>query len=261
MDASTIYAEPRSVTDLADCYFYHTMDVPGYGRVDGEWDLRDGVGAYLGGVDFKGKRVLEVGTASGFLCFHMEKQGAEVVAYDLAEDQSWNVVPFAGYDHQQHAAAAREHVRRVNNAFWLCHAAFGSHARKVHGTAYTVPEAIGAVDVVVCGCVLLHLRDPFLALQRALRLARQTVVVTEPVQLRRWPQLLLRLFGGSCMVFLPDFRTCQPRDTWWFLPPTLLQQFLGVLGFEDTKVCYHRQTFGGRPRKMYTVVGHRTRQV
>ncbi|MBV9971725.1 MAG: hypothetical protein JO135_00155, partial [Candidatus Eremiobacteraeota bacterium] len=35
------YAEPRTVTNLSDCYFYHTMEIPGYGLVEGQWDLRD----------------------------------------------------------------------------------------------------------------------------------------------------------------------------------------------------------------------------
>ena len=52
---------------LEDCYFYHTMDVPGAGLVTGEWDLRNGVDAYLGHESVAGKRVLELGTASGFL--------------------------------------------------------------------------------------------------------------------------------------------------------------------------------------------------
>src|SRR5262249_47083940 len=69
MDSETPYASPRTVTDLADCYFYHTLELPGYGLVEGEWDLRAGAEAYLGGVDFRGRRVLEVGPASGFLCF------------------------------------------------------------------------------------------------------------------------------------------------------------------------------------------------
>src|SRR5262245_36618662 len=83
MDSNGPYAVPRTVTDPADCYFYHTMEIPGHGLVEGEWDLRPGVEAYLGGIDFRGKRVLEVGTASGFLCFQMEARGAEVVAFDL----------------------------------------------------------------------------------------------------------------------------------------------------------------------------------
>ena len=96
---SAVYAEPRSVTDLEDCYFYHSMEIPGYGLVEGPWDLRGGVDDYLGGVDLRDKRVLEIGTASGFLCFTMEGRGAEVVAYDLSHEQSWDVVPYAQYDH------------------------------------------------------------------------------------------------------------------------------------------------------------------
>ena len=96
---TSVYAEPRTVTDLEDCYFYHSMEIPGYGLVEGPWDLRGGVDDYLGGVDLRDKRVLEVGTASGFLCFTMEGRGADVVAYDLSDEQSWDVVPYAQYDH------------------------------------------------------------------------------------------------------------------------------------------------------------------
>ena len=77
-----IYAIPRAVTSLQDCYFYHSMEIPGWGEVRGEWDLRGGEAAYLGNVDLKDKRVLELGAASGFLSFYMERQGADVVGYD-----------------------------------------------------------------------------------------------------------------------------------------------------------------------------------
>jgi 2-polyprenyl-3-methyl-5-hydroxy-6-metoxy-1,4-benzoquinol methylase len=88
-----LYAQPRDVTNLGNCDFYHTMDLPGYGTVEGGWDLRGSVREYLGGVSFTGKRVLDVGKASGFLTFHMESQGAEVVAYDLSEYHGWDVIP------------------------------------------------------------------------------------------------------------------------------------------------------------------------
>ena len=58
----SIYTEPRTVTKLADCLFYHSMDIPGYGSVDGAWDLRGTVDEYLGGIDLEGKEVLEIGT-------------------------------------------------------------------------------------------------------------------------------------------------------------------------------------------------------
>jgi 2-polyprenyl-3-methyl-5-hydroxy-6-metoxy-1,4-benzoquinol methylase len=92
-ESSAPYASPRVVTDLADCIFYHSMDLPEHGTVHGLVDLRGGVDEYLGGVDLHGKRVLEMGTADGFLCFEMERRGADVVAYDLSEAQHWDFVP------------------------------------------------------------------------------------------------------------------------------------------------------------------------
>src|SRR5262249_24602710 len=158
---------------------------------------------YLGGVDFRGKRVLEIGTASGFLCFHMESRGAEVVAYDLPVDQAWDVVPFAQYDHEQHRQEACAHNRRVDKAYWLAHAALKSQACKVYGSVYAIPEEIGPVDVATFGCVLLHLRDPFLALANALRLTRETIIVTEPLQLGRWSRWLLQLSAVANLAFMP----------------------------------------------------------
>jgi SAM-dependent methyltransferase len=258
MSGNDIYATPRIVTDLSECYFYHTMDIPGYGYVEGEWDLRKGVRQYLGAVDFKGKRVLEIGTASGFLCFYMESQGAEVVAYDLSENQEWDIVPFSGYDYRQFMLSRKAHIRRINNSFWLCHRAYRSHARVVYGEVYDIPEEIGMVDISTFGCILLHVRDPFHALQNALRLTKETVIITEP--LRRWyfPVQLLSKFVGPPLVFLPEFRSCKPKETWWVLSPEVIKRFIGALGFEEAQVRYHFQKFQGRKRLLYSVIGQRT---
>src|SRR5262245_36356241 len=72
MSENGLYAQPREVTELSDCWFYHTADIPGHGCVQGQWDLRPNIDRYLGGVNFHGKRVLDVGAASGFLTFNME---------------------------------------------------------------------------------------------------------------------------------------------------------------------------------------------
>jgi SAM-dependent methyltransferase len=256
----TPYAEPQTVTDLGACYFYHTMDLPGHGRVDGEWDLRDGVRAYLGAVDLRGQRVLEVGTASGFVCFAMEQWGAEVVALDLSPAQTADIVPFARADVEQASRDHQEHVQKLNNAFWLCHRLLGSRARVVYGTAYALPEGIGPVDVATFGCVLLHLRDPFLALANVARLTRQTMIITEPLVVRSWlKRFFLRNIAGPALLFFPQFRTATPLTTWWVLTAKVLENWLGVLGFEDTRVSYHRQRFHGRDVQLFTVVGQRTR--
>lgn len=259
MSSNGIYATPRTVTDLNECYFYHTMDIPGYGCVEGEWDLRKGARQYLGGVDFTGKRVLEIGTASGFLCFYMESQGADVVAYDLSGDQAWDIVPFSRDDARQLMLSRKAQIRRINNSFWLCHKAFSSRAKVVYGAVYTIPQEIGMVDISTFGCVLLHVRDPFHALQNALRLTREMVIITEPV--RRWylPLQILSKRVGPFMVFLPEFRRREPKDTWWVLSPEVIKRFIGALGFEEAQVRYHFQKFQGRKRLLYSVIGQRTR--
>lgn len=176
---SDIYAKPRIVTNLAQCIFYHTMDIPGHGHVDGYWDLPGTEKQYLGNVDFAGKRVLEVGTASGYLCFWMEQQGADVVAYDLSPEQNWDIVPFAQYDYQSHAADWRKGIGQINDGFWLTHSAMKSKAKVVYGSVYDIPQEIGPVDITTFGSILLHVRDPFQALYKASLLTRERIIVTE----------------------------------------------------------------------------------
>ncbi len=260
-DGSTpaVYAAPRTVTDLAECDFYHSMDIPGYGAVEGEWDLRGGEAAYLGNVDLRGKRVLEIGTASGFMCFHMERSGAEVVAYDLSPEQSVDVVPYAGSDHAELVETLKRHIGRLNNAYWLAHRAHGSEARVAYGTVYDLPDGLGSFDVSTFGSVLLHLRDPFLALQNALAHTTEAVVVTDLSE-RSIVRLPLRLSNtlGRALFFRPDAATREPPVTWWRLTPQLIQKMIAVLGFEQSDVRYHKQMFKGRKRDLFTVVGRRT---
>jgi SAM-dependent methyltransferase len=256
---SGLYATSRVVSDLGECYFYHTFDLPEYGLVPGDWDLRSNVGRYFGGADFSGKRVLEVGCASGFLTFEMENRGADVVAFDLCEDYDFHPVPYARTDHVGFQRSFKEtNSRKLNNSWWLARRALGSKARVVYGTAYDIPPSIGSVDVATFGCILLHLRDPFLALQSALRLTRGTVVITEQRQMSWQRRLRLWLGGPSAAAFMPDFRKTEPRVVWWYLTPTVIRRMIGVLGFEDSTVTYHSQIFQGRKTPMFTVVGRRT---
>jgi hypothetical protein len=276
-DSRTPYSPPREIASIDECYFYHSVDVPGHGPIRGQWDLRGKVSEYLGHIELKGKRVLELGTASGFLCFEMEKAGADVVAYDLSEDQEWDLVPYSGFIPAEVTLRHKAHIRALNNAWWFLHRAMRSRARMVYGSVYHVPEEIGPVHVSTFGSILLHLRDPFLALQRAAALTTETVVVTDLVPvLHRWRNLFSawRLLGRVDRrlarylepgpSFLPDPVGCQPTDAWWALSPELTCRFLQILGFPDVRVTYHRQqrhlgeeATPSRSHRLFTVVGRR----
>jgi hypothetical protein len=272
------YAAPRVVTDLGSCAFYHSMDLPGHGTVEGLFDLRGAVDEYLGGIDLRGKRVLELGTADGFLCFEMEKRGAEVVAYDLSETQGrWDFVPSTGKSAVDLMAEYQRNVRRLNDAYWLAHRLHGSNARVVYGSLYDVPPSIGPVDVTTFGCVLLHVRDPFLALARGAALARERIVVTEV--LGGVPRLLTRLFAsasvrerapwwrvvpkvtseltGASPIFVPDPSRPSPTPTWWIINPRCLRRWVRLLGFEPEQVTYHFQKEASGVVAMYTLIARR----
>jgi hypothetical protein len=271
----TLYASPRVVSNLEDCSFYHSMDLPGIGEVKGAWDLRPRIDEYLGHVDFGAKRVLELGSADGYLTFHVERQGADVISYDLGESDTWDVVPYA----RQRAGASSlvepswvptsepgpSPMRRANNAYWLAHRAFDSKARLVHGDVYSVPVALGPVDISLFGCLLLHTENPFRALRRAVAITTDTVIVVDGLGFLRLPAPLRSVRARlpyqvrrPIMRFMPQFTTGAGPDGWWRLTPEIVQAFLGVLGFERSDASTHVQLYEGRRRRLFTVVAHRT---
>ena len=217
------YVQPREIEELTDCSFYHFMDLPGVGTVGDHWDLRPTIDAYLGGFDFAGKRVLDVGAASGFLSFEMEKRGADVVSFDIPDGGQWNYIPFAqpGFDAPKLVRDLRWHVDRIKNAYWYAHRALGSRARAYYGDIYDIPAGLGPVDVAVFGMVLPHLRDPFLALASGTRLSREWAIVVHQGVASADP----------VMHFMPDPQTLADPLTWWFMSEGCVERMLEVLGF------------------------------
>ena len=64
------------------------------------------------------------------------------------------------------------------------------------------------------------------------------------------------------MAFSPNFKTLQRKEDWWLLSPEIIVHFLGVLGFEDSRITYHTQKLkNGKSAFYYTVVGKRTREM
>ena len=123
VSGSRLHVSPPQGLCLADCDFYHSMSIPGVGEIVGLWDLRETVDDYLGRIDFAGKRVLEIGPASGFLTIEMERRGADVVAVELPDGVGWDFVPFP----EAFLAPIREKqiagMPRLKNSFWFTHAA------------------------------------------------------------------------------------------------------------------------------------------
>ena len=140
-------------------------------------------------------------------------------------------------------------IDKLHNGYWLSHRLLGSKAKVVYGSVYAIPATIGPVEISVLGCILLHLRDPFLALESASKLTTEAITVAEPFNEHN-PK-------GMYLNFLPDPSTSEPKVTWWEIRPEWVIRALGVLGFGNTEVTYHTQRNRDQFRKLYTIVGKR----
>ena len=156
---SSIEAKPLHVDDPQGCYFYHTINLPEFGVQDGGWDLRGRFSDYIGGVDVSGKRILDVGTASGYLSFEAERLGArEVISFDLDSADRQTLLPFAGSDYvENHDDWSRTQTAGFlswKRSYWLCHRQLRSKARVVYGDVYNPPVSLGTFDVAILGAIL-----------------------------------------------------------------------------------------------------------
>ena len=152
----------REGADLRDFVWYHAFELPDGSVLPGAWDLRGHETAYLGGVDVAGKRVLELGPATGYLTFYLERMGAEVVSFEAGFDVSIDVLPFRGRDQsEEKLRVMQETIDRNHDAWWYLHRTLGSSAKFVQGSIYDMPADLGTFDITLVGAILLHLREPW----------------------------------------------------------------------------------------------------
>ena len=182
------------------------------------FDLREYVDRYRLPADLSGRRALDVGTFEGFWAFELERRGAaEVVAIDVDDLQQLDWPP---------RLRPREGGRR-GEGFELASAALGSQVRRVGTSVYdATPELLGGpFDLVFVGSILMHLRDPMLALERLAALCRGRLIVAEEYSRR----LAWLPFAAA------EFRGHSPWMTWWRPSPRGLAAMIHTAGFESVE--------------------------
>jgi tRNA (mo5U34)-methyltransferase len=160
--------------------WYHTMELARGITTPGWFDLRPIVDR-LPWPDVTGKRCLDVGPYDGFLAFELERRGAaEVVAADIAHPSEWDFPAATRPD----AEAFLEQYSDVDpgGGLMIAKQALGSQVERVECNVYDLsPDRVGMFDVVVCGSLLLHLRDPASALEAIHSVCREHFLSSEQV--------------------------------------------------------------------------------
>lgn len=205
--------------------WYHTIDLGDGVHSSGWYDLRSVVDRWGIPESLEGLDVLDVGTADGFFAFEMERRGARrVVAVDVpaARDQDW--LP----DLVAEQPATNPNTERFHLARRLRH----SNVEHVEMSAYDISaERLGTFDLVFCGSLLLHLRDPLRALIAIRSVARRLAIIEtagDPELDDAHPDRPWLRFGNR------EFeQRLGDHCTYWTMSSTALEDMLEYAGFRS----------------------------
>jgi tRNA (mo5U34)-methyltransferase len=197
----------RSRVD-AHALWYHTMELAPGLVTPGWFDLRPIV-ERLPWPDVRGLRCLDVGTFDGFLAFELERRGAaEVVCTDLADERQWDWPPDT---RAQGPSRLEALVPQRGQGFEIACDAYDSRVERIELSVYDLsPERVGRFDVVVCGSLLLHLRDPLRALEAIRSVCGRSFLSAEEIRLglstihRRRPLAELNGSGELLQWWVPN---------------------------------------------------------
>jgi tRNA (mo5U34)-methyltransferase len=229
--------------------WYHTIDL-GHGVVTpGFVDHREQIPAYHLPESMAGLRCLDVATFDGFWSYEMEKRGAaEVIGIDIAKGTDVDIPMFI----LDEAGSWPE--TSMGAGFRAASKILGSKVRHEICNVYDLtPERFGMFDIVFLSDLLLHLRNPQLALERIASVCRGKAIIGEVynpmlecVTNRNLTQYVLWVPGSY---------------TWWQPSSSTLRQMMKVAGFDKVeevsrltlqtrggdcaKVIYHGTVQGG----------------
>ena len=203
--------------------WYHSIELAPDVVTPGYFDLR-GVTDRLPWPDVRGKRCLDVGSYDGFYAFELERRGAaEVVAVDVPDPHDWDWPPDAREHGPARVIAFTNGVHAPG--FDVAREALGSSVRRESMTIYDISEErLGRFDVVVCGSLLLHLRDPLRGLEAIRGVCSSSFMSVDEVRLwlsKRWRRRPVAELDGS-----------GERVQWWLPNSACRERMLFAAGFQ-----------------------------
>ena len=196
--------------------WYHTHDLGAGVVTPGVFDHRPMLDRYMLPADLSGKRCLDVGTMDGFWAFEMERRGAEeVVAADLgaADELDWPPL-------WREQVTTEQLDENKEKRFALVQEVSGSRVERVVRSVYELDSDLGQFDLVFCGDLLIHLKDPITAMQRMKSVCRGSTIIVNPiVRFRFGRRRALIEFDG-----IDEFQ-------WWLLSEAALERMMRAVGF------------------------------
>lgn len=221
--------------EAAKFYWYHAIDLGDGVVTNGHYEMTPLLAHYGFPESMEGLNVLDVGRASGFFSFEMERRGANVTATELPSILDWDF--FGGERTKQNYLDRfpdiEAYSRRVIwGGFEFAHQHLGSKVKPVWASVYDLSPAKfdnKKFDLVFMGSISSHLRDPYLAFEHVASVTAGTAIIASPIfdidAVRNIPSMAL----NSTM-------KGQDRLSWWTFNELALDTLLEGAGFTERKV-------------------------
>lgn len=221
----------------SDFYWYHCIDLGDGVVTDGHYDMTPLLPHYCFPESMIGMRVLDVGRASGYFSFEMERRGAHVTATELPGILDWD---FFGSERTKkeyltlHPDIDSYSRRVIWGGFEYAHERLRSKVKPVWASVYDLsPERFDQqkFDLVFMGSISSHVRDPYRAFERIASVTAGTAIFACPIL------DISAVQDIPCMALNSSMKMkCKERLSWWTFNELALDTLLEGAGFIERKV-------------------------
>jgi tRNA (mo5U34)-methyltransferase len=185
--------EERIRAFAAQAAWYHTIQLRPDVRTAGIFDHASFLDHYRFPDDLSGLSVLDIGASDGFFSFEFERRGAaSVTAVDTnSYDGSLAISPSPSHSaaYERKYRSLRESNLQFADVYEACgvppghnflaaHALLGSRAVFENGSIYDLPAGGRRYDLVFCGDLMEHLKNPLLALENLAGVTQKLCVIS-----------------------------------------------------------------------------------
>ena len=232
----------QGLGNVSGYHWYHTIELRDGLVTPGFYDHRSSLSAFQFPTDMGGRSALDIGSATGFFAFELERRGAEVVSVEVPSladldrfpgqtvDQTVRKIEaMLASDGEPSAldlTAEQCYFNLLEGPFQFCHRLLGSKVKRCYATAYGLsPENLGSggFDLVYMGDILLHTLHPLEALASDARLCRGTLVLSQFIPEMNDDRPAMLYVGGDD----PE----ADEISWWWPNRACLTEMLKKLGF------------------------------
>jgi SAM-dependent methyltransferase len=201
-----------------------------------DWDIKHCEKEYLGCLDFRGKKVIDIGAGCGYASFLMEQMGAEVVSHEVPDGTYWDKKIYPNSKKTR-----KSENENLINAYWYNHNKFKSNNKLFLWDLYKkLPRDLGDFDIAIFAMVISHMRDPMLALMNVLYRTKERVVIVNPFPYYEE--------GSPFAIFSSG------EMDWWHPSFHCIREMLLCIGFKIESVTEIKPKLNGKEQNYKSIV-------